>query len=37
MPVLSGEQDDSQSEKINVIEEPQAENKPVPVQEVEIR
>ena len=35
-PVLSAEQNDSQSEEINVIEEPQAENRPVPMQEAEI-
>ena len=37
LPVLSAEQNASQSEEINVIEESQAENRPVPVQEVEIR
>ena len=37
LPVLSAEQDDSQSEEINVIDEPQAENRLVPVQEAEIR
>ena len=36
LPVLSAEQNDSQSEEINVIDESQAENKPVPVQETEI-
>ena len=36
LPVLSAEQIDSQSEEINVIGESQAENSPVPVQEVEI-
>ena len=30
LPVLSAEQNDSQSEEINAIDEPQAENKPVP-------
>ena len=35
--MLSAEQNDSQSEEINVIEESQAENRPVPVQEAEIR
>ena len=35
--MLSAEQSDSQSEEINVIEESQEENRPVPVQEVEIR
>ena len=37
LPVLSAEQDDSQAEEINVIDEPQAENRPLPVQEAEIR
>ena len=37
LPVLSAEQNASQSEEINVIEESQAENRPVPVQEAEIR
>ena len=36
LPVLSAEQNDSQSEEINVIDEFQAENRPVPVQEAEI-
>ena len=35
--MLSAEQNDSQSEEINVIDESQAENKPVPVQEAELR
>ena len=35
--MLSAEQNDSQSEEINEIDESQAENSPVPVQEVEIR
>ena len=35
--VLSAEQNDSQSEETNVIDESQAENRPVPVQEAEIR
>ena len=35
--VLSAEQNDSQSEEISVIDESQAENRPVPVQEAEIR
>ena len=35
--MLSAEQSDSQSEEINVIEESQEENRPVPVQEAEIR
>ena len=34
---LSTEQNDSQSEEINVIDESQAENRPVPLQEAEIR
>ena len=37
LPVLSAGQNDSQSEEINVIDESQAENRPVPVQEAEIR
>ena len=37
LPVLSAEQNDSQSEEINVIDESRAENRPVPVQEAEIR
>ena len=37
LPVLPAEQNDSQSEEINVIGEPQAENRPVPMQETEIR
>ena len=37
LPVLSAEQNHSQSEEINVIDESQAENRPVPVQEAEIR
>ena len=37
LPVLSAEQNDSQSEEINVIDKSQAENRPVPVQEAEIR
>ena len=37
LPVLSAEQNDSKSEEINVIEESQADNRPVPVQEAEIR
>ena len=36
LPVLSAEQDDSQSEEINVIDESQEENRPMPVQEAEI-
>ena len=34
--MLSAEQNDSQSEEINVIDESQAENRPVFVQEAEI-
>ena len=37
LPVLSAEQNDSQSEEINVIDEFSAENRSVPVQEAEIR
>ena len=37
LPVLSAEQNDSQSEEINVIDEFWAENRSVPVQEAEIR
>ena len=37
LPGLSAEQNDSQSEEINVIDESQTENRPVPVQEAEIR
>ena len=37
LPVLSAEQNDSQSEEINVIDESQAENRPMPTQEAEIR
>ena len=37
LPVLSAEQNDSQSEEINVIDESQAENRPVAVQEAKIR
>ena len=37
LPVLSAEQKDSQSEEINVKDESQAKNKPMPVQEAEIR
>ena len=37
LPMLSAEQNDSQSEEINVIDESQAENRPVFVQEAEIR
>ena len=35
--MLSAEQSNSQSEDINIIDESQAENRPVPVQEAEIR
>ena len=37
LPVLSAEQNDSQSAEINVIDESQAKNRPVPLQEAEIR
>ena len=37
LPVLSAEQNDSHSEEVNVIDESQAENMPVPVKEAEIR
>ena len=37
LTVLSAELNDSQSEEINVINESQAENTPVPVHEAEIR
>ena len=37
LPVLSAEQNDSQFEEINVIDESEAENRPVPVQEAEVR
>ena len=36
LPMLSAEQNDSQSEEINVIDESQVEKRPVFVQEVEI-
>ena len=36
LPMLSAEQNDSQSEEINAIDESQAENRPVFVQEAEI-
>ena len=36
LPVLSAEQNDSQSEEINAIDESQAENRPVSVWEAEI-
>ena len=36
LPVLSAENNDSQSEDINVIDESQPQNRPVPVQEAEI-
>jgi len=36
LPVLSAEQNDSQPEEINVIDESQAENSPVPVHDAEI-
>ena len=37
LPVLSAEQNDSQSEEINVIDESEAKNRSVPLQEAEIR
>ena len=37
LPVLPAEQNDSQSEEIDVIDEPRAGNRPVPLQEAEIR
>ena len=37
LPVLSAEQNDSQSKESNVIDEFEAENRLVPVQEAEIR
>ena len=37
LPMLSAKQNDSQSEEINAIDESRAENRPVPVQEAEIR
>ena len=37
LPVLSTEQNDRQSEEINVIDKSRVENRPVPVQEAEIR
>ena len=37
LPVLSAEPNDSQSEEINVTDESQAENRPMPVQGAEIR
>ena len=37
LPVLSAEQNDSQSEEINVIDESRVENRPVLMQEAEIR
>ena len=36
LPMLSAEQNDNQSEEINVTDESQAENRPVPLQETEI-
>ena len=35
LPMLSSDQNDCQSEEINVIDESEAENRPVPVQEAE--
>ena len=37
LPVLSAEQNNSQSEEINVIDKSQEENRPIPAQEAEIR
>ena len=37
LPVLSAEQNDSQPEEVNVKDEPQTENRPVPMQEAKIR
>ena len=37
LPVLCAEQNDSKSEEINVIDESLTENRPVPMQEAEIR
>ena len=37
LPVLSAELNNNQSEEINVIDESQVENRPVPVQGAEIR
>ena len=37
LPVLLAEQNDSQFEEINIIDDSQEENRPVPVQEAEIR
>ena len=37
LPVLSAEQNDSKSEEINVIDESLTENRPMPMQEAEIR
>ena len=36
LPVSSAEQNDSQPEEVNVKDEPQTENRPVPMQEAEI-
>ena len=36
LPVLSTEQNDGQSEEINVIDESQAENMPMPMQEASL-
>ena len=35
--MLSAEQNDSESKEVNVINESQVENRPVPVQEAEMR
>ena len=37
LPMLSDQQNDSQSEEINVINKSQAENRPVPMQEAELK
>ena len=37
LPELSADQNDSQSEEIDVIDESEAENRPMPVQGTEIR
>ena len=37
LPVSSAEQNDSQPEEVNVKDEPETENRPVPMQEAEIR
>ena len=37
LPVLSAEQNESQSEEINVVDESRAKNRPMPGQDTEIR